>query len=447
MVEHNWAGPINTAESWIDDSNLLNFTLVWSTVVAMLLSWIALLLRQRQGSPQWLCLIGTAGLACCTLHKWGTTMCFTSYRDMIPTDADLGAFNGTVPVFDAAARDGWTGAGAPTSGNLGFVLRSHRSQRLPLVVRALGADVVSSKAWTPDALRQRWGGHEVEFHAGNIELRGRDLMHAPLHKFIERSDMLHDRTLAQQHAGDVLYVSESASFFRSVGHDNYHVRQLFSVLDRTQLLDPPVRSWEASLWLGPAGASTGVHADIEGGNYLLHLHGSKTVWLLPLADGAALPPSKRYDSGSFLADIDPFASPSASVLRHAARTILRPGDVLYIPPRMFHYARANTASVGVSLRTYTLCEELASQWYTALDLLHHAGVYRHGNCTCHRSQGGGNTASVVALAKLLLSLPWIPQAVLRALLLPWAHALHAGIVVLMLAVALTASHSIGTTLM
>ena len=445
MVEYDWATPVASTEPWIDDANLLNFTLVWSAVAAVLLSWVALLLRQRQGSPQWLCLLGAAGLACSTLHEWGSTVCYTSYGGVKITDADLGALNGTVPVVDAAANNNnnkGTEVGEPMTGILGSALRSHRSQRLPLIVRALGADVATSKAWTPAALRERWGDLDVQFHAGNIELRGLDLMLAPLREFIERTGMLQHWAPARRHAGGVPYVSESAGFFHRVGYDHFHVRQLFDVLDRVQLLDPPVRSWEASLWLGPAGASTGVHADVEQGNYLLHLHGSKTVWLVPLADGTALPPSKRYDSGAFLADVDPFVSPSPGALRHAARATLHPGDVLYIPPRMFHYARGDTASVGVSLRTYTKCEELASQWYTALDLLHNAGVYRYGNCTCHRSQAGSCAATAAAFTKLLLSFPWMPLAVVRALLLPWAHALHAGIVVLTLTVAVAASHSI-----
>jgi len=124
---------------------------------------------------------------------------------------------------------------------------------------------------------------------------------------------------------------------------------------------------EASLWAGPANATTGLHADLDPGNFLVHIGpGRKRVVALPAYCAEVL--GSRYAArGSYPpVRMDLFAPnitatfPHLNALRdhpHLIATVLEPNDVLYIPCGWFHQIQyIEEASVSVNVIIYHVDE-------------------------------------------------------------------------------------------
>jgi len=120
-------------------------------------------------------------------------------------------------------------------------------------------------------------------------------------------------------------------------------------------------SFEASLWAGPANATTGLHADLDPAAFLVHLGpGAKELILFPASVSDQLVAEERKDGGHYPpARMDLFSEnltmeyPCVAALRdhpHMVRETLSPGDVLFIPCGWFHQVRyVNEASVSVTV--------------------------------------------------------------------------------------------------
>ena len=180
-------------------------------------------------------------------------------------------------------------------------------------------------------------------------------------------------------------------------------------------------------WIGPAGAKTGLHSDIDARNLLFQLHGKKVFGMFPpdqvgaahtrvstaastaIASRACQPSrlprppppqneylyiSDKYDPGAYLGRVDPFAPDYEQFPKfaqaQALEVDLEAGDVIFVPTRWFHYVRTVEASVSVSVRLYSICESLSMAPSHFLQLLHDAGLYQPGNCVCHDADDGEN---------------------------------------------------------
>lgn len=142
-------------------------------------------------------------------------------------------------------------------------------------------------------------------------------------------------------------------------------------------------------WIGPAGTYTGLHWDVAP-NLFGQILGSKEFTLYPPGQGRHLYPARRYDFGSVLSEVD---GRHPDLLRHPGfaeargiRAVVRPGEMLFTPRGWWHQVTSLEHSISVSSFAFGPLE-LARDALPGLakHALHLAGLYRRGECTCHRN--------------------------------------------------------------
>lgn len=110
---------------------------------------------------------------------------------------------------------------------------------------------------------------------------------------------------------------------------------------------------------------------------------SQTQWVYP---------GSKFDNGAVVSLVNPFSYHSDTAAQKAypdyARVqpifvTLEAGDAMYIPRGWFHYAEALTAGVSLTGRAVTPCEVLMLAPILGQYVLHHMGLYKAGDCTCH----------------------------------------------------------------
>lgn len=151
--------------------------------------------------------------------------------------------------------------------------------------------------------------------------------------------------------------------------------------------------WQtAYLWVGGAGATTGLHNDDED-NVLLVLHGAKRVHLWAPSMRQHLAPNTKYDSGTECCDVDADMSEAETILRHPCYKGCSPpqvvtlvaGEALFIPRFWYHAVRS--LSVSVSVNIFMSGPLAMLRWgpqRAVLEGLHALGCWR-SNCVCHAS--------------------------------------------------------------
>jgi lysine-specific demethylase 8 len=141
------------------------------------------------------------------------------------------------------------------------------------------------------------------------------------------------------------------------------------------------------LFLAPAGTRTPVHCAHES-NAFLQVHGRKR-WLLWPARYQQLiePPADRRPY--FHADYDPAqVSPEFPLGPYAPafEVVLDPGDVLYVPPFVWHYVENLTATIAVAYRFFSIRYALrSSRAMTIIKLLATKPSILHGIVCPRRS--------------------------------------------------------------
>ena len=150
-------------------------------------------------------------------------------------------------------------------------------------------------------------------------------------------------------------------------------------------------TWEY-VFIGPAQTVTGLHYDFPN-NWFCQVRGVKEVVLFPPGNDAHLSKSRKYDWGATLSDVDimrlheqPLESDR---LLHAEGIYARveAGDALFIPKRTWHGVVALEPSISLAVFGLTIPEIVIGGGASETrSLLHKLGLYRNGNCTCHRTQ-------------------------------------------------------------
>lgn len=144
----------------------------------------------------------------------------------------------------------------------------------------------------------------------------------------------------------------------------------------------------SALWVGPARSRTGLHADPDGVNILVMVRGEKRFLLIPPEDTPYLARDTRYDGGAWASGIDVFALDATRrwpEYRKARKetVVLKAGDMLYVPRHWWHAVENLEQTIAVSYRAETLATALLNIAMPVQFILHHLGLYRRGNCTCH----------------------------------------------------------------
>ena len=104
------------------------------------------------------------------------------------------------------------------------------------------------------------------------------------------------------------------------------------------------------VWLGPSGTITPLHRDPYH-NLLCQAWGEKRVLMFRAQDSDAMYPF----SGGFLRNASRVDAEAPDLDAHPAfatvprwETLLRPGEMLFMPARLWHHVRAETASLSLS---------------------------------------------------------------------------------------------------
>lgn len=151
------------------------------------------------------------------------------------------------------------------------------------------------------------------------------------------------------------------------------------------------RTWEYT-FIGPANTVTGLHYDFPN-NWFCQVSGVKEFLFFPPDQSEYLSPSKKYDWGATLSDVDisRFDVPSREreLFGYAQGLYARveTGDALFVPSKTWHAVVSLLPSISLAVFGLTPWEIVAGGVPSETrSLLHKLHLYRWGNCTCHKMQ-------------------------------------------------------------
>ena len=148
------------------------------------------------------------------------------------------------------------------------------------------------------------------------------------------------------------------------------------------------------MFIGPANTLSGLHFDFPN-NWFCQVRGTKEFILFQNDQSPHLSVARKYDWGATLSGVDVARLDEQPAVRdrfaqaHGFYARVEAGDALYIPRRTWHGVVSLTPSVSIGIFGLTPPEIIIGGGKaTLLDWLHHAHLYRWGNCTCHRHLAG-----------------------------------------------------------
>ena len=128
-------------------------------------------------------------------------------------------------------------------------------------------------------------------------------------------------------------------------------------------------------------------------NWFCHVRGTKEFMLFPPENSKFLCKSKKYDWGATLSDINISslehqpAERAAFAQAHGLYARVEAGDALFIPKRTWHAVVSREPSISLAVFGLTIPEIILEGGASETrSLLHKMGLYRRGNCTCHRAE-------------------------------------------------------------
>eukprot|EP00164_Ancoracysta_twista_P007385 GFYU01010473.1.p1 GENE.GFYU01010473.1~~GFYU01010473.1.p1 ORF type:complete len:446 (-),score=56.51 GFYU01010473.1:159-1496(-) len=151
---------------------------------------------------------------------------------------------------------------------------------------------------------------------------------------------------------------------------------------------------KVNFWMGPAGATTGLHNDDEN-NVVVQIMGEKQLVLIPPSQGHLLYPNDKYDSGTICCDADPS---NPDLKRHPLYSmatpfvvVLQPGDMLFLPKNWYHHVTSLSESISINYFVSTPWELVTEgSWRVVRHLLHKVGLLPTRRCVCHVARGAHN---------------------------------------------------------
>lgn len=248
-------------------------------------------------------------------------------------------------ILEIAARQRALAPGADRIAETGWLsgeefLEGYYAPSRPVVMRGAIADWPALIRWTPDYLKARVGGGEVEYQGGrdaspNFELYKDDhKRRMPFDAFIDQ--------ITGTGGGNDAYLT---------AYNSASNRDVLAALDADiGTIEEILTGKPGMLWIGPGGTFTPLHFDLTN-NLLAQLVGTKHLVLLPPSETPKLANNRHVFSDVHdVTDPDQLARyPEAEHARQYEVT-LEPGDLLYIPVGWWHQVVAEDFSV---MQTYT----------------------------------------------------------------------------------------------
>lgn len=260
---------------------------------------------------------------------------------------------------------------------------SYVRSRTPAVFRGMAADWPATRKWSFAHIASLSPEMPVKVVLGNREVNETRFAQSTLGAYVE----LLERNAPPEEEQVYLKEFDLLKKFPELRTDL-----------RQELLFPRGAVSSSSVWIGPAGARTGLHYDLLD-NFAITVLGTKRFFLArpgTVENAGAL--SGKYDAWARLSRVG-VAELAAD---HATAddffvVDLEPGDMLYVPAGWWHEVANLSASMLLSgfFATKTVA---VSKWarVSARDVLHRCGMLSRGNCTCHARPSGGKAIGRVA---------------------------------------------------
>ncbi|MEK8034812.1 cupin-like domain-containing protein [Ideonella sp. DXS29W] len=249
----------------------------------------------------------------------------------------------------------------------------------PMVLRGAAAEWPAVRRWSFDALADGVPDQPVTLVVGNRERGTTRLRQGSLRDYLDCL-ALQAAVDARAPAEDVVYQLKEFDLLRA----HPALRQ---DLRWQELARPRWSVVSHGMWIGPAGARTGLHRDLLD-NLAVLLLGRKRFFLLPPGRVEALGAvSDKYDRWAVLARVGAEALAGGGAAEAIQVVDLAPGDALYLPRGWWHEVVNLTPSVLLG-GFFGPVPRVVSLWaWTGLRQACHLAGWRRGRCCCHADQG------------------------------------------------------------
>jgi len=241
-----------------------------------------------------------------------------------------------------------------------------RSAEAPFVIRGAASQWPAVRTWSFARLAGEVPDAVVDLVEGNREAEPTRFRRSTLRQYLASLQATGDSAVgANLKEFDLLRVAPRLR--RDLGH--------------REMLPPRVLCAMRS-WIGPAGASTGLHRDYLD-NLAVQVLGAKRWWFVRAGTVQRIgAESRKYDPWAVLADSSVSALAARASLRGDLYSVeLMPGDVLHVPAGWWHEVTNVTPSLmigGFHGKAPAVIARMA--WVAARNLRHRIVG---GDCTCH----------------------------------------------------------------
>lgn len=219
-------------------------------------------------------------------------------------------------------------------------LRDYVARNRPVVVENALQDCVAKRQWTPAYFRERFADKRVQISPSE-QMRFADFIDAVLASRADAPGPYMYRLFIGPHMPELLQELEPLNPYA-------FPRRLASPLMPRQWRRPD--GYLKLLIGGIGGRFPFLHYDLENAHATItEIHGDKEFILYPPEDGTFLYPRAEMPNQSTIPDVqqvDPRRFPLyARTTQHHA--VLHPGDMVFVPSRWWHGARALSPSISV----------------------------------------------------------------------------------------------------
>jgi len=271
----------------------------------------------------------------------------------------------------------------PKQLKLGYI-----SKNQPVVIENMMEHWSALNKWTPEYFKVLGADKTVYLEVGNVMQEQTQVREEKLAAYIDR--IFERGAQSNETSKNTEETASEEKAYLSV----FHIFKAFPDLKNDvdfSLLSNQTLFNIIYAWFGPAGTVTGYHIDWAD-NILAQIYGRKLIRLISPDQSQYMYPSTKYDLGSTLslvdADVDYEKDYPLFAKTHAIETVLKPGEMLFIPNGWWHYIHSLEPSIsvnnfGISLKGLVIdgSRELLK------NLLHKVGLYGR-ECTCHVTVNG-----------------------------------------------------------
>jgi hypothetical protein len=220
--------------------------------------------------------------------------------------------SGISPVFDIENNTAWSGFGGT-----------------PCIIEGIASKWPALSRWTPDELKSRCGNEIVNAFMTDESFAGTVLQQV-------------NRTVQSSFAEIITKIFGGAgseagvSYYLRVEPDTSVYNEMAKDFDIPEIGRPFNPTW-TGIWMGERGNATPFHHDWWHG-LLAQISGTKRFTLVHPFDAPRLqsgwPAESRYDLRNI--EVLPAGAPELMDLEQCYEGVLKPGDLLYVPPYWWH---------------------------------------------------------------------------------------------------------------